>query len=179
MNRSLLIIGAGTYGLVAYELACDMNQFKKIDFVDDKRTESPVGDIIVGDTGDLVALSAGYTDVIVAVGNPETRLQLLDRINRETSLHIATLVSPKAYIAPTATVAEGVIVEPFAVVHTRCEIQRGCLISAGAVINHESVCEEGVHVDCNASISGYERVPSKTKVTCGTVYRNRMSDQPS
>ena len=171
MARSLLIVGAGPYALLVYEIACDMRQFERIAFVDDQKEKAPTGDVIVGKTGDLCALSATYTDVIVAIGNPEVRLGLLSLIKNSTNLQIASLISPKAYVAPSATIAEGTVIEPFAVVHTRCTIERGCLISAGAVVNHESICEEGVHVDCNATIPGYKTVPAKTKVSCGMVYR--------
>ena len=37
MNRNLLIVGAGIYGIVVYEIAADMRCFEKIDFVDDVR----------------------------------------------------------------------------------------------------------------------------------------------
>ncbi len=171
MKRSLLIIGAGIYALLACEIARDMGQFEKIGFIDDYKTIAPTGEIIAGKTGDLRTLSAMYTDAIVAIGNPDVRLRLIDQIKRETPLDIATLVSSKAYVAPSATLDEGVIVEPFAVVHTGCRIDRGCLISAGAVVNHESVCEEGVHIDCNATVPGYVTVYAKMKVMCGSVYK--------
>lgn len=168
--RSLLIVGAGTYALLAYEIASDMKVFEKISFIDDTKTQSPIGDDIVGRIEDLHSVSNNYTDIIVAIGNPEVRLNLLERIKKETRLNIAALISPKAYIAPSAEISEGVVVEPFAVVHTACVIKRGCFISAGAVINHESICEECVHVDCNATVSGYATVPAGTKVLSGTVF---------
>ena len=171
MSKKLLIVGAGTYALLAYEIACDVNLFDKIDFVDDYKSESPTGNMVVGKIEDLCSLSEHYTDIIVAIGNPEVRLNLLERIKRETQLNIATLISSKAYISPSAEISEGVIVEPFAVVHTSCVIKRGCFISAGAVINHESTCEECVHVDCNATVSGYSTVPAMTKVLNGTVFK--------
>ncbi len=168
--RSLLIVGAGTYALLAYEIASDMKLFEKISFVDDNKTQSPIGDDIAGRIEDLQTISKHYTDMIVAIGNPEVRANLLERIKKETRLNIATLVSPRAYIAPSAEISEGVIVEPFAVIHTLCIIKKGCFISAGAVINHESICEECVHVDCNATVLGYSTVPAKTKVLSGMVY---------
>lgn len=170
MGRSLLIIGAGTYALLAYEIACDVGGFEKIGFADDQKSKAPTGDEIAGKISELCSLSDFYTDTIVAIGNPDVRIQLLDRIERETRLHITTLISPRAYVASSAKIAEGSIIEPCAVVHTRCNIERGCLISAGAVVNHESVLEEGAHVDCNATVLGYVTVPSKIKVPCGTVY---------
>ena len=175
MGKRLLIVGAGSYALLAYEIACDMGEFERIDFVDDCKEISPTGGRIVGKSSKLAKLAKEYTDVIVAIGSPEIRLRLLDQIRKETALRIATLVSPRAYIAPSAKIGDGCIIEPFAAVHTLCKIQSGCIISAGAVINHESVCEAGVHVDCNATVPGYTTVPAGAKIPCGTVYADRIS----
>ena len=174
MNRKLLIVGAGTYALLAYEIACDIGEFERIDFVDDCKEISPTGERIVAKSGQLAEFAKEYTDVIVAIGSPEIRLRLLDQIRKETALRIATLISPRAYIAPSAKIGDGCVIEPFAAVHTLCKIQSGCIISAGAVINHESVCEAGVHVDCNATVPGYTTVPIGTKVKCGTVYTEAL-----
>lgn len=43
MNKNLLIVGAGTYGVVASEIATDMGCFEKIAFVDDERKTTPNG----------------------------------------------------------------------------------------------------------------------------------------
>lgn len=169
--RSLLIVGAGTYALLAYEIADEMKLFEKIAFVDDTKVESPIGDSVVGKFEDLSSLSKIYTDVIVAIGNPDVRLEMLQRIKNETQLSIASLISTKAYVAPSAKLGVGVIIEPFAVIHTSCVIKDGCFISAGAVVNHESTCEECVHVDCNATVSGYSTVPAMAKVLSGTVFK--------
>ena len=172
MDRKLLIAGAGTYALVAYEIACDMGVFCRIDFVDDTKLLAPTGEPVVGKTADLSTLAKEYTDGIVAIGNPDVRLKLLDRMRSEATLKVASLISPKAYVAPSAVIGEGTVEEPFAVIHTKCCIERGCLISAGAVVGHESVCGEAVHVDCNATVPGYCAVAAKSKVPCGTVYRS-------
>ena len=169
-RRRLLIAGAGTYALVAYEIAVETGAFETIDFVDDQKTLAPTGERIAGTTKEIRKLEKDYSDIIVALGNPEVRLSMLERIEKETGLTICTLVSPRAYVAPSARMECGVIVEPMAVIHASCQIGRGALISAGAVINHESICKDGVHVDCNATVPGYQTVPAKTKVRCGTVY---------
>ncbi len=168
-----MIAGASTYALVACEIAQSMGCYEKIDFIDDIRTETPNGIKTVGTIADLGTLADAYSDAIVAIGNPAARLSVLKKIEGQTSLHIATLISPASYVSPFAKIARGCIIEPMAVIQTSCKIEMGCIISAGAVINHESVCEEGVHVDCNATVEGYCYVPSKTKICCGQVYRER------
>ena len=173
MNKNLLIVGASTYAVVAYEIAADMGCFERIDFVDDKRKTTPTGIEVIGTTRDIDELAIQYSNIIVAIGNPEVRLSLLNKIKEETPCRIVSLVSPKAYISPSAQIMSGCIVEPMAVVHTGCVITTGCIISAGAVINHASMCCNGVHVDCNAIVEGYCLVPAGTKICSGEVYRRK------
>ena len=171
MTENLLIIGAGTYGVLASEIASDMGCFEKIAFLDDNAKTTPNGIEVIGTTRDMNVLAVEYRNIIVAIGNTDVRLSMLSRIKEETPYHVVSLVSPKAYISPSAQIGEGCIVEPMAVVHTGCVIETGCIISAGAVINHASKCGEGVHVDCNATVEGYCFVPAGTKICSGEVYK--------
>ncbi len=170
MNGNLLIAGAGVYGLLAKEIAESMNCFEKIAFVDDGKKEVPNGIRVIGTCADIKGLSNEYGNVIVAIGNPDVRLSLLRKIEEETSCKIATLISPRAYVSPSAEIMKGSIIEPMAVIHTGSVISVGCIISAGAVVNHASICCDGVHVDCNATVAGYTTVPCGTKIRSGEVY---------
>lgn len=175
MNKNLLIVGAGIYAVVASEIAADMGLFDKIDFVDDMKKETPTGSKVIGTTDDLTVLATNYDSIVVAIGNPKVRLAMLERIKAETSYQIVSLVSPRAYISPSAQVKQGCIVEPMAVVQSGCVIGEGCIISAGAVVNHASICFDGVHVDCNATVDGYCKVPSGLKICSGEVFRKGSS----
>lgn len=176
MNNNLLIIGAGIYGVVAKEIAESMTCFGKIAFVDDAKKATPNGIEVVGTCADLRYLVCAYSNIVVAIGNPEIRLSLLQKIKEETSYRIVSLVSPYAYIAPSAQIKKGSIIEPLAVIHTGCVIGTGCIISAGAVVNHASMCADGVHVDCNATVAGNTFVPACTKVCSGTFFKKDPID---
>ncbi len=167
----MLIIGAGIYGLVAKEIAENMRCFEKIDFIDDCSKNVSDGTETIGTFADLERLSEEYDFVVIAIGNPEVRLRLLQKIETETTLQISTLISPDAYVSSSAQIGKGCIIEPMAVVHTGCVLGRGCLVSAGAVVNHASVLGDGVHIDCNATVEGYVSVPKGTKVESGTVLK--------
>lgn len=170
MNKKLLILGAGTYGVVAKEIALSMNCFDKIEFVDDQAKLAADGSGVVGTSEDIKRLSSAFSHAVVALGNPEIRIKLLQKIENETTMEIATLISPLAYVSSSANIGKGCIIEPMAVIHTGCVIGNGCLISAGAVVNHISTLEDGVHVDCNATVAGYMNVPRATKIACGEVF---------
>ena len=172
MKRNLLIIGAGIYGLVAKEIAESTGRFDKISFIDDLAKTAFNGDTVIAKFSEIRSLSGEYTSVAVAIGNPDVRLSMLESIKNNTDMEVVSLVSPRAYVSPSASVSDGCIIEPMAVVHAGCVISRGCIISAGAVVNHASVCGEGVHVDCNATVAGNVTVPSKTKVISGDLFND-------
>lgn len=170
MNKNLLIVGAGIYAVVASEIAVDMGCFDKIAFVDDEKKETPTGVKVIGTTRDLEVLATQYDSIVVAIGNPKVRLDMLDRIKAETSYQIVSLISTRAYISPSAQIRQGCIVEPMAVVQAGCVIGEGCIISAGAIVNHAGICCDGVHVDCNATVEGYCIVPTGLKICSGEVF---------
>lgn len=178
MIQNLLIIGAGIYSLVAKEIAESMGCFLRIDFVDDGAKETPDGTPVIGTTKDLAALSKHYANVVVAIGNPEVRQKLIRFIEDETLLRLVTLVSPKAYVSPSAQIGKGCIIEPMAVVHTGCVLGKGCLICAGAVVNHAAMCGDCIQVDCNATVAGNTVVPGGIKVASGTVYEKKTPHGP-
>ena len=167
MNNNLLILGAGQYGQVAKEIAEAMGCFDKIDFLDDGK------ECAIGKLSDYKEFVNSYSYAIVAIGNPKLRIDWITLLEK-AGCKIAILVHPKAYVSPSAQIMKGSIIESMAVVNTECLISAGCIISAGAVVNHNSICSDGVHIDCNATVPGNSNVPMKTKVNCGTVYRNVM-----
>lgn len=176
MNKNLLIVGAGAYGVVASDIAHEMGCFDKIDFVDDENESTPAGKKVIGKIKDLAEINCEYSNIIVAIDSPDIRLSLLTKIQEETNFRIVTLVSPKAYVAPSAQIMPGCIIEPMAVIQSMSIISKGCIISAGAVVNHASMCCDGVHVDCNATVAGTTLVPAGVKINSGEVYDRKTVD---
>ena len=172
MGRQLLILGAGDYGAVAREIAESTGEYEKIEYADDGAILAADGREVFGKISDLELLAKDFTHVAVAIGAPQVRLSLIERAERIEGLCVATLISPLAYVSPSAQIQKGCIIEPMAVIHAGVKLGVGCIISAGAVINHVATCCDGVHVDCNATVAGRAKVAANTKVPSGTVYQN-------
>lgn len=169
--ENLLIVGAGAYAQVAAEIAVDMGAFREIAFVDDNAKILWNGLPVAGTTDDIERLAEKYGAICVAIGDPKVRIPLLNRIKEKFPENIVSLISPRAYISPAAKVMPGCIIEPMAVVHPQCVLEEGCIISAGAVVNHTSTCGSGVHLDCNATVYQYTKVPAGLKIASGKMYR--------
>ena len=165
MNENLLILGAGQFGLMVKEIAESMNCFDKIAFLDDNN------EIAIGTLADYEKFSCDYRYAVVAIGNPDVRLSWIEKLEAACFL-IAIVVSPRAFIAPSAQLMKGTIVEPMAVVQSNSTVAIGSIISSDAVVRHNAFVGDGCHIDCNAVVMSGSVVLAKTKVEACEVYRN-------
>ena len=163
MNKNLLIIGAGDYGQIAYEIAEAMEKFEKIDFLDDN------SELAIGKVSDIENLAGQYSFGIVAIGNPEIRSTLTKRLE-ENCYKIPVLIHPKAFVGKYATIRKGCIIEPMAVVNSGTEVSEGTIISAGAIINHSVLVGAFSHINIGAIVRAHSALPMFTKVDEGAIY---------
>lgn len=168
MNNNLLILGAGQLGIMAKEIAEDMGCFEKIAFLDDHNEEA------IGKLNDYEHFVVNYNYGIVAIGNTETRLKFIQKLE-EACYRVAIFVSPRAYVSPSAQLMRGTIVEPMATIQANSTACVGCIISSGAVIRHNSFVGDGCHCDCNSVVLSGAVVPAKIKVDCGEIYDSEKS----
>ena len=162
MPKNLLILGAGQYGMLVREVAIATGEYEKIDFLDDV---NPMAIGAIDAYGDFLP---EYRYAFVAIGNSKVRSELLSKLEN-TGYELPFIISPKAYVSPSATIGVGSIVEPMAVVNTGAAIGRGCFICAGAVVNHNAVVEDYCQIDCNATVSARAIVSTETKVQSGEI----------
>ncbi len=172
--KKLLILGCGQYASVVKEVAESLGIYEKIAFLDDRH-----GDGItvfrhetVGKISDISNFSGIYTDAFPAIGNSEARLCALFKI-KNAGFVLPTLISPRAYVSPSASVFEGVLIEPFASVNANATVKTGTYISLGAVVNHDSYVGECSHIDCNSVVAAGASVPDGTKVMQCTVFSKK------
>ena len=160
---NLLIIGAGQYGEMLKESARALNLYDKIDFLDDNSDEA------LGKIADYEKFVQTYECAIVAIGDGNIRLDVTQKL-KAAGYKIETFISRRAYVSPSAKIAEGCVIEPMSVISTDVEIGRCTIISSGAVVNHNSTVAEGCHINCNATVRSNSSVPAKTKVDYGEIF---------
>lgn len=164
-NKNLLILGAGEYGQVANEVAQSMGCFNKIAFLDD------CSDIAIGRLDDYEEYASDFAYAFVAIGNAELRLKYIRKLEC-AGFTVATLLSSKAYISPSARLAAGVIVEPMAIINANTSVGVGVIICAGAIVNHNATVGEGCQLDCGSVVGAGVVVPAKTKLKYNEVFYN-------
>ena len=167
LNKNLLILGAGQYGQVAKEVAESMGCFEKIAFLDDK------SDVAIGELNEYEKFVTEYSYAFVAIGNADLRLSYIQKLE-EACFRIAILVSPKAYVSPSAQLMKGTIVEPLAVVNANSSVCIGVYVCAGSIVNHNSLIGDGCQLDCGSVVGSNVILLAKTKLECNEVFdKNR------
>ena len=164
----LVIIGAGGYGQSVGDMAGQLKRYSEIIYLDDD-----VSKAIVTDKCEAISkYISDDTEFYPAFGNNELRLNWIVRIENEGG-QLATLVHPSAYVSPSSSIGQGVVVMPMASIGTGCSIDDGAIINMGAIVDHGCIIEECVHVAPGAIIKAENRISMLTKVESGTVIQNR------
>ncbi len=157
MNKNLLIIGAGQYGMVAKEVALVMQCFEKIDFIDDNNP------IAIGEIEEIKSFANQYTYAFCAIGNADVREEIVNKLKRYGFV-LPTLIHPQAYVSPSAKIECACIVEPMAVVNSEAVVQEGSFICAGAIANHNSIIGKYCHIDVGAIIEARSVIDNGIKI---------------
>jgi len=165
MANDLLIIGAGQFGIMVSEIAGETGLFDKIDFLDDKNS------LAIGKTDEYSRFVKSYPYAICAIGNPQVREKITAGLT-EAGYRVPNIISPHAYVSPSATLGYGVIVEPMAVIQKCAKIGNGVIVSSGAVVRHDGTVGNMCHLDCNSVVMSMSSVPAGTKVACLTQFKN-------
>lgn len=177
--RVLLLLGAGGHARVAGEAALAGGRYDRVRFRDDRpdlnlgwqgyRLEGSIREWL-----DAGAADADGADVFVAIGANDARAGLLGEL-RSRNRTAATLVHPRAYVAPTAAVAAGTIVCAGAVVGTDVEAGVGLIANTSAVVDHDCRLGDCVHVSPAAALGGAVRVGDRSWIGIGACVREGVS----
>ena len=165
--RKLLILGAGGYAHTVADLARQTGDYDRIGFLDDHAQ----GHYILGACEEFMMFSGQDVEMIPAIGNNETRLYWLDRLE-EAGVKVPAIVHSTAYVSPTVRLKPGTVVLPKAVINTDCQVGKGCIINCGVLLDHGCVLEEGVHLCLGAIIKADNRIPRCTKIEAGKIIDN-------
>ena len=160
----LLVLGAGGHGRVVADIAAQTGKYSEIKFLDDKAT----GTDIIGTCADYLKFKGEDTEMYPAFGNNKGRVEWEEKMEA-SSIKLATIIHPLAYVSPKAVIAPGCVLMPYAIVNTGTVVNKACIINCGAIVDHDCVLEAGCHLAPGAIVKGENQLPGCTKVDSGEV----------
>jgi sugar O-acyltransferase (sialic acid O-acetyltransferase NeuD family) len=152
MSKRLLILGAGGYGRTAAEAALMTQEWELVEFLDDSYAEGIAAEV-VGNLNQIEALVADYDGVLCAIGNNKVRAFALKRL-MSFGVTPATVIHPRAYVSPSASIGAGTTVMAGAVIGPNARVGQGCILNANATADHDSVMHDYAHLGVGVAIAG-------------------------
>lgn len=158
--NGLLIVGAGGHGKTVAEAAASTGQWDRIGFVDqaqELQDRHIAGHKVEGSLADVHKLMAVYTDLVVAIGDNQSRLKLLDEY-QSLGFRLPVIMHRLAHASPSALIGEGTVLLAHSYVGTDAKIGRGCILNTGSSADHDNRLDDGVHLSPGARLGGQVKV---------------------
>jgi len=169
--RSLLIIGGGGHARVVAEAAA-LAGWRIAGFLDD----DPDASMGPGIDRFGALSAAGRREltsrhpVIIALGDLRLRRELIAARfahGSDEEIEAATVIHPRAIVAPSAKLGPGVFIGPGAVVHTGAHVGAHATVNSGAIVEHEVTIGLNSHVAPGATLGGSVTIGEDTLVGLG------------
>lgn len=148
------------------------SEFDVIGLLDDwpENADRAIGSLeVIGGSADLADLAAeGVEGVLLGFGATVGR-EAIVRAVAEAGLALPTLVHPTAYVAASATLAEGAQVLSQASVGPGVRVGRGALVNTGAIVEHDNRIGDFSVVDPGAVLTGRVNVGPSVEIGSGAV----------
>ncbi len=157
-KKALLLIGGGGHCTSCIDVIEQMGEYDIIGIVDtaDKVGMKLMGYPFIGTDADLKNLIQKYKNAFVTVGQLHTntlRKSLIQKI-LEYDAHIPTLVSPRAYIARSASIGRGSIIMHDAIVNAQAKIGDYCILNSKSLVEHDGDIGSYSHIATGAILNG-------------------------
>lgn len=177
----LVVIGGGEHARVLIEAARSRPDLWEVrGFIDlraNPETESRLGIPRLGSDEEGLALAAGgglqFVLGLAGLGSRHARSAVVKAYD-EAGARWATVVHARAWISPTAQLAEGVFVSAGAALNSGARVERHAVINTGAIIEHDVLVEEFAQVSPAAAIGGGARVGREAYVGLGACVRDHL-----
>ena len=164
LELNLLILGAGSHGKDIYEIAQSLHIFRDIKFLDDKVE----GENVIGKCKNVVDFRQKYPCAFIAIGDNKIRRKYGELL-REYNFLLPSMVSPAAFISPTAQIGDGVAILPLARIGD-AEIKDFSIVASNGVVNSSAVVDKYCHIDSGAIVKKASKVRAGTWVKSGEIY---------
>jgi sugar O-acyltransferase (sialic acid O-acetyltransferase NeuD family) len=104
-----------------------------------------------------------YYYFFLAIGDNNSRREKAEEL-KKMGANFPTIIHSKAYVSPTAHIAEGTIICANAVINPYAKIGKHCIINTGAIVEHHCEVADFVHIAPNATLGGKVSIGDETLV---------------
>ncbi len=176
----LLIYGAGGHAQVVADAAraaisAGMLDCEVVGFVDDapaRQGTHVLGLPVLGPT--TAAAQVAHDAVVVAIGANAVRRRLAQQCLAQGRT-LATIIHPRAVLAPDVEVGVGTVIFAGAIVNTGSRIGSNAILNTGCTVDHHNVIGDDAHIAPGVHLGGEVEVGDGAFVGIGATVMPRAS----
>ncbi|OBT09103.1 hypothetical protein A9267_08815 [Shewanella sp. UCD-FRSSP16_17] len=162
----LVLIGGGGHCRACIDVIEQEDKYSIIGILDSRENrETKILDYdFIGDDSDIPRLVTENCYFLITVGqiySAEVRVHLYNLIKNHNG-HLATVISPRAYVAKSATVGAGTIIMHDALINSNAQVGENCIVNTKALVEHDCSIESHCHISTSAVLNGSCTVGEKT-----------------
>lgn len=151
-------LGYGTFQLVTTDGSSNLNEF-------DALKESALNPAEFRDW-----------DCIAAIGNNQHRQRFFERYQAE--LNFVSILSPLAWVAPSATIGKGTYLGAFASIGPDTSIGIACIINNHSIVGHDAKVGDLSQLGPRVCLSGHVELGQSVFVGAGASFNNGSYEEP-
>lgn len=139
-NKNLIIIGAGSLGVMSLDVALEMKKYDEIYFLDDSKEKNSLihGYKVIGGIKDITKINIEKYDVCIAIANNSVR----KKIATEYKLNYVNIIHPKAVISRLSEIGIGNIILPNVSIDPEAVIGDHVIINKNTSLGHNVVMKD-------------------------------------
>jgi sugar O-acyltransferase (sialic acid O-acetyltransferase NeuD family) len=177
--ESIILIGGGGHCLSCIDVLelADVYEIAGILDISEKVGSSLLGIKIIGNDDDIPFLAGKYKNFLITIGqikHSEKRVKIFESVKKYGG-NLPVIISPKAYVSPSAVINEGTIIMHNSFVNTKSVIGKGCIINTGALIEHEVTIGDFCHISTHAVVNGQTFIGKNSFIGSNAVIANNVS----
>jgi len=178
-KNQLILIGAGGHARSCIDVIEQEGNFNIIGLVG---IESEIGSYVNGyeviATDEKLSTLIGRAHfALVTLGqisSPNARINLYERASK-AGFELASVVSPSAYVSPSALIGTGTIVMHGAIINSGVKVGSNCIINSKALLEHDSQISDNCHISTGAILNGGVIVDEGCFIGSGTIIKEGVS----
>ena len=168
--NNIVIIGASGFGREVAWLIENSDNWNVIGFVDDNKNleNKSMNDYPVLGTIDFLLNVNEKTNAVVAIGNPQTRKKIVERLQSNKNISFPNIVDKDVIIDKTVTLGFGNIICKGNILTTNIEIGNFNHINLNCTVGHDVQFNDYITVYPGVNISGNVIINDCVEVGTGT-----------
>jgi sugar O-acyltransferase (sialic acid O-acetyltransferase NeuD family) len=179
MRKNLILIGAGGHARSCIDVIEHEGKFKIAGIVglESELGLQVYGYEVVATDKDLATLIGKAHFALIALGqisSPDVRVSLYQRASK-AGFELANVISPSAYVSPSAQIGSGTIVMHGAVINSGVKVGSNCIINSRTLLEHDTQVLDNCHISTGAILNGGVLVEEGCFIGSGTIVKEGVS----